>query len=273
MLSGSLSFALMSIIARDLASTCDWQVIALARTFLAMVFAAGLAWAAGVRLVICGSVTLWVRSVAGSLSLVGTFYAYTRLPVAEVLTLTSLFPIWVALLAWPVFNEPPPGKVWASLVLSIAGIYLIQQPHFAEGNLAAAVAVAGSFSTAVAMMGLHRLRHLDPRAIVVHFSAVALLFCLATFVLFDHLPNPLGRLGAWPLVELLGIGVTATVGQLLLTKAFAAGPAAQVSLVALTQVVFAGILSALLLQETLEPVTLVGMSLVVGPTAWLMARG
>ncbi len=40
MLSGGLAFSLMATLAHVLGPFCDWQVIALARTFLAMVFAA-----------------------------------------------------------------------------------------------------------------------------------------------------------------------------------------------------------------------------------------
>ena len=55
-----------------------------------VMFASTATWAraAGVRLVVFDPPTLWVRSLAGSFSLVCTFYAMTRLPVAEVLTLT-----------------------------------------------------------------------------------------------------------------------------------------------------------------------------------------
>ena len=105
MLSGSLSFAVMATIAHALAPYCDWQLIALVRAFLAMAFAAMLARAARARLIFPGPPVLWMRSIAGSCSLVGTFFAFTRLPASEVLTLTNLYPIWVALLSWPLLKE------------------------------------------------------------------------------------------------------------------------------------------------------------------------
>ena len=40
------------------------------------------------------------------------------------------------------------------------------------------------------------------------------------------------------LAMLLGVGITATIGQILLTKAFAAGPPAKVSVIGLTQIGF-----------------------------------
>jgi drug/metabolite transporter (DMT)-like permease len=272
MLLGSFTFAWMGTLTHALASTYDWRVIALARSALALVLTAGLAWAAGVRLVFWRPRTLWIRSVAGSVSLVCTFFALTRLPVSDVLTLTNTFPIWVALLSWPLLKEPPSARVWIGIVLGVSGVILIQQPHFAAGNFACLVALASSVTTAVAMLGLHRLQHIDVRAIVVHFSSVSSLFCIAALFAFRP-TSPLSEgLNAWALSMLLGVGITATVGQVFLTKAFAAGPPAKVAVIGLTQVVFALAIDAWLWNRSFDPATLLGMALVLAPGAWLMLQ-
>jgi drug/metabolite transporter (DMT)-like permease len=245
-------------------------VIALARAGLALVFAVLLARAAGSELVLWRPRTLWIRSIAGSVSLVCTFYAFPRLPLADVLTLTNMFPVWVALLSWPLLRIPPTWQVWLSVASGIAGVVLIQQPHLAEGNFATLAAIVSSFSSAVAMIGLHRLHRIDPRAIVVHFSAVSLVFVAASFVLFER-SVPAGQLlDARTLGLLLGVGATATVAQIGLTKAFAGGSPAKVSVVGLTQVGFGMLFDAVLWGRTFGGVTLLGIALVTAPTAWLV---
>jgi drug/metabolite transporter (DMT)-like permease len=272
MLIGSASFALMGTMARALRVTCDWQVIALARSGLPLLFAAAFALAAGAKLVFWWPRTLWIRSIAGSLSMMGTFFALTRLPVYEVFTLTNMFPIWVAVLSWPLLGELPPGRVWLAVASGVVGVVLIQQPHFARGNFACLVALACSLCTAVAMIGLHRLHGLHTWSIVAHFSGVALVFSVVCFFLFDRALPPENALHEQPLLLLVGVGVTATVGQLCLTKAFAAGPPAKISVISLTQIVFAMILEWILFGHTFNADTLLGIVLVVVPTAWLMAR-
>src|SRR5207302_1773317 len=143
----------------------------------------------GVRPVVFRPRVLWLRSLAGSLSLVGNFYALTRLPVADVLTLSNLFPIWVALLSWPLEKKAPSLGVWLSVAAGLTGVILIQPPSLSGEAFAAGVALAASFFTAVAMMGLHRLHDLDPRAVVVHFSAVSFLFCIGSFFVFERNSN------------------------------------------------------------------------------------
>jgi drug/metabolite transporter (DMT)-like permease len=272
MLCGSLSFALMGAMAHALASYYDWQVIALMRSFLALVLAAALARLAGAKLVFWRPRTLWLRSIAGSISLVCTFFAFTRLPVSEVLSLSNTFPIWVAVLSWPILGEPPSFAVWLSVASGVLGVVLIQQPHFAEGNFASVIALAGSFTTAIAMMGLHRLHQIDPRAIVAHFSGTSVLFCITSLFVFGRASDLLPSVGSGPLLMLFGVGVAATIGQLFLTRAFAAGSPAKVSVVALTQIVFAMGIDVLVWQRSFNPATLLGISLVVGPTAWMMAH-
>src|SRR5581483_10329917 len=112
MLLGSFCFACMAAAAHALRSSYDWQVIALARSSIPLILSAALALLSGARLVLLRPRILWVRSIAGSLSLVCTFFALTVLPPSHVFTLASTFPIWVALLAWPLYRDPPSPQVW-----------------------------------------------------------------------------------------------------------------------------------------------------------------
>jgi drug/metabolite transporter (DMT)-like permease len=250
-------------------------VIALSRAFLAMVFAFLLSKASGVRLVFLRPRTLWLRSIAGSISMLCTFYALTKLPVADVFTLCNVFPIWVALLSWPVLREKPSWGVWIAIVSAVCGVALVEQPKASDAEHAAGaslIVLAGSFATAVAMLGLHRLRNVDVRAIVVHFSGVATLFCAFALWVFPTEYGGLTFESPRVLAMLLGVGLAATIGQILLTKAFAAGNPAKVSVVALTQIGFGMIFDVALTARKFHPTELAGMALVVVPTAWLMIQ-
>lgn len=276
MLLGAASFAVMSFLAASLKDECDWQWIAIGRTGLAMIFAAGLALGAGAKLVFFRPAKLWMRSIAGSVSLVCGFYAMTHYPISEVLTLTNMFPLWVAILSLPLLGEWPPFDVWPAVLIGIVGIVLIQQPQFGSGaydsgEIAVAAAVVSSFTSAIALIGLHKVREIDPRAVVAHFSAVALAGCIAALFLFPT-TKPLA-IGVRSGGMLLGVGIFATIGQLCLTKAFAEGPPARVSVVGLTQIGFSMLLEMAISHRSFSPLTLLGIGLVIAPTAWTLLRG
>lgn len=281
MILGSFCFAWMATAAHALRSSCDWQIIALARSSTPLVLGAALAVIGGARLVLFTPRILWVRSIAGSISLVCTFFALTVLPPSHVFTLASTFPIWVALLSWPLYRERPSRQVWLSVAGSVVGIALmelsVQQAEITETAasfprwLATLCTMIAAVATAIAMLGLHQLRHIHPWAIVAHFSGVALLFSLASFLLGSQSATPPAPPRTETLLLLLTVGLTATVGQLFLTKAFTAGPPAKIAVVNLMQVVFALLLDLLFWDRRFNVPTLAGMALAVAPTAWLMA--
>src|SRR5262249_39284670 len=160
MLSGCAAFTVMNTLVHALRETCDWQVIALFRTGLAFLFALILARASGARLAILRPGSLWIRSLAGSVSLVCCFFAITReVPVSNVLALTTIFPIWVALLSWRMLGVKPGWPVLLSVVTAVAGVLLIRPPQLeaSDATVATGFAFVASMATAVAMLGLNRL--------------------------------------------------------------------------------------------------------------------
>jgi drug/metabolite transporter (DMT)-like permease len=287
-LCGCAWFAAMGILTHDLGRpvdesgtpACPWTVVCFVRSVVATLCAASLAVATGKQLVLFASRSLWVRSLAGSTSMVATFYALAHLHVTDVLTLTNTSPIWVSLLAWPMGAERPTRGVLLAVAFSVCGVAVALQPH-GDGfrPMPVCCALFAAFFTAVAMLGLNRLRGIAPLAIVAHFSAVSACFGGAAWFLADGLGVDIDAAGdpGWyrdPAVwaEIVAVGVTATVGQVFLTLAFSRGRATRVSVVGLSQVVMVMGLEAALGWKAVTPVMIVGTAMVLGPTAWLMAR-
>ena len=272
MLLSSLAFASMGAFSHLAGERCDWHIVAVARSSLAFVFTLTLSLLSGVRLVLFRPAVLWMRSIAGSLGVLFAFYALTHLPVSTSLTLSNTVPLWVTLLAWPVLGQRPRPAMWAAVAAGLAGIVLIQRPEAAGDSLAAGLALANAFSTSISMIGLNRLAGVDARAVVTHFSGVATVFTVA-FLLAAG-----GRIDYSVLSDgatlglLFGVGASATVGQLAMTKAFALGSPSRVSVVGLMQIVFALLFDLLLWQRQFGPLVVLGIALVVGPSAWLMLR-
>jgi drug/metabolite transporter (DMT)-like permease len=283
MISAAFSFATMVAITHALGSRCDWLVIALVRALFMLVTTILIVLASGARLAVWRPGTLWIRSLAGSFSLVCSFYASTRLPVGDFITLANTYPLWIVVLTWVGGRKAPSSGDFLRITCAVAGVALIGGPHFSSNNLGAMVALIGSVSTAVAMLGLHKLRHIDARAVVAHFSGVASLIAGAWYLLrgpgsvvlvessavsthANVSPNML------TLGMLLAVGLTGTIGQILLTKAYAAGAPVKVSVLGLTQVVFGFGFDVLAGSRALSPQTLIGAALVVAPTAWLLAH-
>jgi drug/metabolite transporter (DMT)-like permease len=79
-------------------------------------------------------------------------------------------------------------------------------------------------------------------------------------------------LNAWTILGLFGTGLCATVGQLFLTRAYAHGTPSKIAIVGLSQIVLSLPLDVLLFDHGVNALTLLGIALVVGPTAWVLGR-
>jgi drug/metabolite transporter (DMT)-like permease len=278
MLGGAFGIAWMGQFASLLSDRCDWRIVALARAVLAFAFALMLARLSGAKLVLWRPAALWVRGCASSISLLCTFFALAQLPTSEVQTLTNTVPIWVALLSWPILRVRPSLSVWLAAGCGVLGVALIQYaPHHSALNIKTTLAIilslTAAFTNAIAMLGLNRLGDVHPWAVVVHYSGVATLFVLGALLVsvLGGAPPALAPLREGPtLMLLLATGVAATVGQVCVTQAYAAGQPAQVAVVGLTVVVFALGLNLLFPGPSISPTALAGIGLVLAPTAWVM---
>ncbi len=270
MLAGCASFAVMSALGHRAGELTDWQTVALFRSGLVFLFVGLFARATGTSLVFLRPGRLWIRSLAGSFSLVTGFYALSRLPASTVTTLTNTYPIWVALLSWPMLRLVPSQRVWLAVLGGVTGVYFIQQPHVGEDDLAVFIALISAVSTAIAMLGLHRIRSVHPNAIVVHFSLVAGMCSALAFLIFDLRSDARSVFDPTVFGLLIGVGLTASLGQMFLTRAYAIGDPSRVSVVALAQVVFALIIDVVASGHEVTWTIVGGTLLILAPTAWVM---
>ncbi|GAC1310314.1 MAG: hypothetical protein NVSMB14_13780 [Isosphaeraceae bacterium] len=271
MIAGALMFATMGTLTHALGPRCDWLFIALCRATFMLITTVSLAWSSGARLALFRPKTLWLRSFAGSFSLVCNFYAMTKLPVADVLTLTNTHPLWIVLLTAALWRRRPKSVEVVGLVLGLIGVALIQKPELGGSRTATFIALASAISTAAAMLGLHRLRDLDPKAIVAHFAGVATLIS-GVWAIFRRAQGSAIVFDRTTVLLLLGVCVTGTIGQLFLTKAYTSGAPTRVAVIGLSQVVFAMIFDVAVFGRVLTPYSLLGFALVLGPTAVLARR-
>jgi len=273
MLVSSFAFAAMSACGHAAGERMDWRIVAVARASIVLLFTVPIALVQKVRLVWNWPRTLWIRSITGSISMLLTFYALTHIDISTCITFTNTFPLWVLVLAWPLLGARPTLGAGLALLSGIAGVALIEQPHPGEIRIASLMALGAAFCSALVMIGLHRLKHLHPLSIVVHFSALASIVCIG-YAITTHVAGqplslaPLANPGNVAL--LLALGALASIGQFLMTKAFSMTLPQKLSVVGLSQVVFALGFDLLVWGRRFDWMTFAGIALVVAPVAWLL---
>jgi len=200
------------------------------------------------------------RAFFGTVGMVLNFLAPILLPLAVSVTLGFTSPIFAVIIAALWLREPVGRWRWTAVLLGFAGVVVIADP--AGGSVpagGAAVAIGAALMVALISNQIRDLAQTeDSLAIVVYF---ALFSTPVLFVAGLFFPWPSAS-SSWLL--LLGIGVTGTVGQVLLTLALRFGQVASVIVMDYAMLIWAVIYGAGVF-GALPPATLwAGAPLVIG---------
>ncbi len=198
-----------------------------------------------------------LRGLAGLAAMYCYFYAIAQLPLAEATLLNYSTPLFVPFIAALWVGEGVPRKLWIAILAGFAGVVLILKPGHELFTPAALIGLASGVLAAFAMVGVRKLSRTESTfRIVFYFSLVCTVVSAVPLAWRWQTPAP----ELWAL--LITMGVIASVGQLLLTRAYAHAPAAQVGPFSYSTIVYAAVAGWLLWGEVLDAFTLTGAVLV-----------
>lgn len=213
----------------------------------------------------------FVRALLVATTAVCFFYALSVLPLADVVALSFLAPIFMALFAAFFLGERLDGRVLVALAFGFAGMLVIVFGGIgieagARNLLGVAGALAAAVTYALAMVLLRARARRDGIVTIVAFQHVFPALVLAGPAAFVWTP-PVG-LDIWlfALVGTLGV-----VGHLMLARAFRAAEAARLAPLDYTSLVFASVLGFLMFAEVPGLATIAGAGLIVA-AAFVVSR-
>jgi len=202
---------------------------------------------------------LLIRSLFGLASMVCYFYGAAHLPLGDAVLLTFLSPIFVAVISPFALGEPPSPKVWVSLGAGIVGVGTVVDPTLTGNPFAYGVALIGAVFGASGYVALRKAAQaIPPAALVFWYSALGI-----PVLAPGALPTGVNGVGGL----LIGLAVVGVAGQILMTRAYAEGPAARMALFSYASPVFAYGLGALVLDEPLRWQAAVG-TLLIAWSGW-----
>ena len=229
--------------------------------------------ARGIRLTIGrGRGALVLRSVLGFCAMSSFYVAALEVDLLTLSLIMRLQPILVTLAAPYLLDRSEyagRGAILAAL-LGFAGSAMLAAPKLQAGSWMILFAVAAPIFSAGAHLALRRVAPDNPgTAIVTWFHLIMIPLALLTLGVDGKVPSLPHEAIVWPV---LGVGLCATVGQLLMTRAYKVERAALVASASYAGVVFSLAYDVFLFGEIPTWWALPGGSLVVGSSLWLVLR-
>ncbi len=190
------------------------------------------------------------------------FFALSRLPLLEAITLAFTAPIWILVIARVLLGEPFTARASSAVGLGFAGVLVVYLFSETDGSgardmLGIAAALSAAFTLALSLVLVRQRAAHDPVPVMVFLQTVAA-FAIAT---------PIG-MAAWTgipanlWIVFAIIGVFGTLGHLLLSSSFARARASDIAPAEYTAFIWAILFGALFFDEWPGPQHIVAAGLI-----------
>jgi len=273
MLLASLTFAVMGGFAKVLTQQLPALEVTFFRNIFGVLIIAVAIWKVPLKQSGGKPLLLFFRGAMGFLALLAYFYIMGKIPLGEAITYNKTSPLFVAFFAWLFLREKLHWSAIIALILGFAGIILIAQPEGGGFDKYDILGIFSGIGAALAYTSIRELRrYYDTRAIVMSFMLVGtlgplLLMAIGSVVSvsdeWDWIIAPFVMPHGWQWLFIVMVGTSATLSQLLMTKAYELTKAGIVGTISYTNIVF-GMLIGIALGDPVPGFwTILGIILVI----------
>jgi len=193
------------------------------------------------------------------------FYAFTKLPLADVTAIGFSRNLFLALLAVPLLSEKMSIHRSLATIIGFVGIIIIIRPGQGIFEGAAIIAVAGACLGATMMILIRKLTVSDSNLVMMTYPSMAI-------VLVTSVPTYLFWLTptGYELVLLIIMSFMGIFGQWCMIQAFRLGEATAVAPASYMRLIFATIIGYLLFAEIPDVFSIYGTLIIVGSNLYLI---
>jgi drug/metabolite transporter (DMT)-like permease len=201
------------------------------------------------------------RAVVGFISLVLFFYAIAHLNLATAITLNYTSPLFLALFMPFMLHEKPKKILYLAVVIGFIGIILLLKPTLQNNDaLAGALGLASGAGAAIAYINVKQLGNLhEPDWRTVYYFTLVSTIASGAWLIFQQFT----AISWQDLPLLIGLGVSATIAQLAMTRAYRTGNTLTVASLAYVTVVLASLFGVLFWQEQLSKAEWLAIGLII----------
>ena len=202
---------------------------------------------------------LFARCITGLSAMVCYFYAIPLIPLTTAVVLQWTSPLFVALFSGYLIKEKVSPFLFICIGVAFTGTILIISPSFEKIEINAVYALISGILSALAYLSIRQLRSTASSEAVVFWFAI---FCI--IFSFTLSIRELQNLSNYDIQLLIGVGITAGVGQIGMTKAYQTAKAAYIGAFSYSTVVVSWIYGLFIFDEILSLWDMIGTLFILG---------
>jgi drug/metabolite transporter (DMT)-like permease len=217
------------------------------------------------------------RGIVGVSSMGLTFFALTRLPLPEAVTINYAQPLLVVAFSALFLGEAVRAYRWSAVVVGLMGVLVVSWPKLSllsdasaievEELAGVAAAFCGAALSAIVMLQIRSLVRTEKSAvIVIWFSLTASAVGLLT------LPFGWGAVDAWQVAFLVSAGICGGIAQIFMTEAYRHAEASTVAPFEYTSIILAILVGYLVFGDRPTLNIIVGGAIVVAAGIFIVWR-
>ena len=201
------------------------------------------------------------RSSIGFISLLFFFYAIKHLPLSTAISLNYTSPIFLGLLMPLILKRKVKKWLFLAVTIGFLGVFFILKPTFENQNyFAGLIGLISGLGAAMAYLFVTQLGQLkEPVLRTIFYFTLISTVCSGFMMLFSEIHNI--RFG--DVLILLGLGVSATIAQIAITKAYHVGNTLGNAGLSYLTIIFATIIGAVWFNEFIDSQTALGILLII----------
>ena len=205
--------------------------------------------------------TLILRIIFGFSGITFWFLAVRSMPLGQATTLFQSSVIFVTLLSPLLLSEKVGPVRWSAVLAGLIGIIIVTDPFSSALNAAALYGVMAAFSGAILAILLRKLGRSDkPTSVALWYNFAGTV--ILSFVII-YVPKQLSPIGGQILIDLMLLGVVASVLQIFFTTAYKYLDAVVVSALRYIQIPLSGIAGYFLFAETMTSSQILGALIII----------
>lgn len=201
-----------------------------------------------------------IRCIAGTVGVICNFYAIGKLNIADASMLNKLSPFFAMIFSIFILKEKPKKVEWITIIVAFIGALFVIKPTF---NMESLPAMMGMLSGMGAGLAYACVRKLGTNGV----AGPVIVFFFSMFSCLSVLPCVIATYEPMTFAQtafLILAGLSAAGGQFSITAAYSKATAKEISVFDYTQVLFAALLSLVILGDLPDWLSFVGYAVIIG---------